>query len=36
MVKIFKKAFTWYCTRARNIDACTPSCTIPIKYVFKD
>lgn len=34
MIKMLKKAVKWYVTKAAETDLCTPSCTIPVKYVM--
>ena len=34
MFKMLKKAVNWYFTKAAETDVCTPSCTIPVKYIM--
>lgn len=34
MIEMLKKAVKWYATKAAETDFCTPSCTIPVRYVM--
>lgn len=34
MMKMIKKAISWYLTQVASTDACTPSCTIPVRYLM--
>lgn len=33
MIKMIKKAVSWYLTKAFATNAFTPSCTIPVRYL---
>lgn len=33
MIKKIKKAVSWYLNQVAKTDVCTPSCTIPVRYL---